>query len=67
MLATPSRPADFAYCPILGHEPPVARRSSEGALERIPRRWGAFANDRFRPPGIPNLEHALTSLFLILS
>jgi len=66
MLAKPSRPAHFEYCPIFG-----ARTAScltvLRALQRKPRKWRAFANDRIRPPAIPNLEHAVTSVFLISS
>jgi hypothetical protein len=68
MLAKPSRPAHFEYCPIFRVRTASCSTVLRGeALQRNPRRWRAFANDRIRPPGIPNLEHAVTSVFLISS
>jgi hypothetical protein len=62
----PSRPAHLEYSPIFG-----ARTASCSTVlggepsQGKTRKWRGFANDRIRPPGIPNLKHAWSSVFLI--
>ncbi len=64
----PSRQAHFEYCPIFGARTASCSTVLRGeALQRKTRRWRALANDRIRPPGIRNLQHALSSVFLISS
>jgi hypothetical protein len=64
----PSRPAQLEYSSIFG-----ARTASCSTVlggepsQGKTRKWRAFANDRIRPPGIPNLKHARSSVFLIPS
>jgi hypothetical protein len=61
----PSRPAHFEYCPIFAARTARCSTVLRGdALQRKTREWRAFANDRLCPPGIPNLKHASSSVFL---
>ena len=63
----PSRPADFEHYPIFGEQTASCWTVLRGEpLQRKTRRWRA-SNDRIRSPGIPNLKHALSSVFLISS
>lgn len=64
----PSRPTHFEYCPIFGVRTASCSTVLRGeVLRRRTRKRGPFANDRIRLPGIPNLKHALISVFLISS
>jgi len=64
----PSRPAHFQYSLIYGARTASCSTVLGGEPSQGKTRiWRAFANDRFRPPGIPNLKRALSNVFLIPS
>jgi hypothetical protein len=64
----PSRPAHFEYCSIFGVRTVSCSTVLRGEpSQRKTRKWRAFASDRIHPPAIPNLEHALSSVFMISS
>jgi hypothetical protein len=63
----PSHPGHFEYCPIFGAQTASCSTVHGEPLQRKPRKWRAFANDRIRPRGIPSLKHAPNNVFLIRS
>jgi hypothetical protein len=64
----PSRPAHFEYCPAFGARTAgcsmVPKRE---VLRRKARKGRTFADDQIRPPGMPNLQRAVSSVFSIPS
>jgi hypothetical protein len=64
----PSRPAHFEYCPAFGAGTASCSTVLRGEVSRRKTRKGrTFADDQPRPPGMPNLQRAVSSVFSIPS